>query len=602
MVRFVRSGLARTGPPAGYTSRKGPIDQVRRLKRSVMIGVYGAIFGFIPFYAFVLHYTPAQLIIGTVIGLGIAVTAIEGAFSQMFRFRKRSSYPGTLLVEVGLAASTAEATRLVLEIVIDVLELAGAAIALRDESGRVSIIAVRGLSAEQTSELQEVYPGEIVKVIESQEARRLSPREHAKGRGVTVAAPIVAWGRSTGALVMASSGRSKELNDAELLSGIGVAVGVSLENLRQKEDLGDTASLLSATLDSTADGILVVDLHGKIVSFNRRFVDMWQIPEEVLETRDHAAALQFLMSQLADPQEFAKKVSDIALVPGAGSFDTLNLKKGRVFERYSQPQTVAGGIVGRVWCFRDVTERKLSEETIRHLAYHDALTDLPNRALFADRLTVALAQARRTGTHVAVMFLDVDRFKLINDTLGHVIGDVLLKSIGEQLSDLIRDGDTVARVGGDEFTLLLTGVEDGESVSVTARRILETVRQPRTLADQELRVTVSIGVAMFPEDGETADALLKNADTAMYRAKQQGRDNFQTYAPSMSAEIVNRVSLESDLRRALANGGVLAGLPAADGARHLGDHRRRGADPLATPHEGVWSTRRSSSPWPKTRG
>jgi PAS domain-containing protein len=369
------AGVSETGPPASHISRQGPIDQVRRLKRSVMVGVYGAIFGFIPFYAFVLHYTPEQLVIGTVIGLGIAVSAIELAFGQMFRFRKRSSYPGTLLVEVGAATSTSEATELVLEVVTDVLDLAGAAIALPDADGGLSFVATSGLNDEQVAELREVYHDEIAQVIQTQQAARLSPRDGGRGRGTIVAVPIIAWGRSFGALVLGSPGRSKDLNDSELLLGIGVAVGVSLENLRQREDLGDAASLLSATLDSTADGILVVDLQSKIVSFNRRFVEMWRIPDSVLETRDDTTALQFAMSQLEQPEEFVRKVSDIYHLPGSESFDTLDMKDGRVFERYSQPQTIDGGIVGRVWCFRDVTERKLSEETIRHLAYHDALTD-----------------------------------------------------------------------------------------------------------------------------------------------------------------------------------------------------------------------------------
>ena len=455
MSRFAQSaGVSETGPPTGQTSRKGPIDEVRRLKRAVMIGVYGAIFGFVPLYAFFLHYSPLQLVTNTAVGVVIAATAIEGAFSQIFRFRKRSSYPGTLLVEVGAASSRSEATALVLEVVTDVLDLAGAAIALPDADGGLSLVATSGLNDEQAAELREVYHDEIAQVIQSQQTARLSPRARGHGRGAIVAAPIVAWGRSFGALVMSSAGRSKDLSDKELLSGIGVAVGVSLENLRQKENLSDTASLLSATLDSTADGILVVDLQSKIVSFNRRFVEMWRIPGSVLETRDDTTALQFTMSQLEQPEEFVRKVSDIYHLPGSESFDTLDMKDGRVFERYSQPQVIHGGIVGRVWCFRDVTERKLSEETIRHLAYHDALTDLPNRSLFADRLTVALAQARRTRQPVAVMFLDIDRFKLINDTLGHVVGDDLLKAVGAELSGLVRDGDTVARVGGDEFTLL----------------------------------------------------------------------------------------------------------------------------------------------------
>lgn len=152
MGRFAQAaGAKETGPPAGRTSRKGPIDQVRLLKRSVMIGVYWAIFGFIPFYAFVLHYTTEQLVIGTIIGLGIAVTAIEGAFSQMFRFRKRSSYPGTILVEVGAANNTTEAYDIVLDVVTDLLELKSAAIAKMTTEGEVKLVAKRDMTDQEAA-------------------------------------------------------------------------------------------------------------------------------------------------------------------------------------------------------------------------------------------------------------------------------------------------------------------------------------------------------------------------------------------------------------------------------------------------------------------
>ncbi|MFQ5471535.1 MAG: putative bifunctional diguanylate cyclase/phosphodiesterase [Dehalococcoidia bacterium] len=185
------------------------------------------------------------------------------------------------------------------------------------------------------------------------------------------------------------------------------------------------------------------------------------------------------------------------------------------------------------------------------MAHHDALTGLPNRALFEDRLTVAVSQARRSGEALAVMYLDLDRFKLVNDTLGHGAGDRLLSMVADEISGLLREGDTVARVGGDEFTLLLPQVSGSEDAIEVANRILAQLKKPKRLAGQEFRVTTSIGVTFFPGDGEDPETLLRNADTAMYRAKERGRDNYQLFTPAMNASVVQRLALERDLRRAL---------------------------------------------------
>ena len=166
-------------------------------------------------------------------------------------------------------------------------------------------------------------------------------------------------------------------------------------------------------------------------------------------------------------------------------------------------------------------ERRRADEQIRRLAYHDALTGLPNRLLFEDRLDVALAQARRTEQQVAVLFLDLDHFKVINDSMGHRVGDRLLRCLAERLAASVRDGDTVARLGGDEFALVLGGLQRAEEVATVAHRLLETVRQPLELDGHELWVTASLGASLFPADGGDAEALLKNADSAMYRAKEQ---------------------------------------------------------------------------------
>ena len=191
------------------------------------------------------------------------------------------------------------------------------------------------------------------------------------------------------------------------------------------------------------------------------------------------------------------------------------------------------------------------------MAYHDSLTDLPNRALFEDRLAVTLAQAHRKKQTGAVLFLDLDRFKVVNDTVGHAVGDQLLQSVAERLKGLVREGDTVARVGGDEFTLLLTEVERTEEVVGVAGRVLDALRQPWLLNGHEFRITASIGIAMFPNDGEDADSLLRNADTAMYRAKDQGRDNYMLYTPKMNTMIAERLALENSLRHGLERGELL---------------------------------------------
>jgi diguanylate cyclase (GGDEF)-like protein/PAS domain S-box-containing protein len=199
----------------------------------------------------------------------------------------------------------------------------------------------------------------------------------------------------------------------------------------------------------------------------------------------------------------------------------------------------------------DITQRKRDEETIRHLAYDDALTGLPNRTLFNDRLTLALAQAHRNREKLAIMLVDLDRFKIINDTLGHAIGDQLLRGVAQRLVSSLREGDTVARLGDDEFALLLPGMDQIEDVAKTAQKIIEIVKSAFYFEGHELYVTPSIGIALYPNDGEDVQTLLKNANTALHRAKEQGRNTYQLYTPAMNATALERLALESRLYRAL---------------------------------------------------
>ncbi len=203
---------------------------------------------------------------------------------------------------------------------------------------------------------------------------------------------------------------------------------------------------------------------------------------------------------------------------------------------------------------RDITDRKKAEETIAFQAFHDLLTGLPNRILFKDRLGVALKQAKRKNKRVGVMFIDIDRFKLVNDTYGHHEGDELLKCFAQRSRSCLRSGDTLARQGGDEFTVLLPDLGDGEDASVIAAKMLAELRQPFKIAGMDFFTTVSIGIALYPDNGKTPEMLLRNADIAMYQIKGRGKNGYLHYAPEMHSGQSMRLTLEGDLRQALESG------------------------------------------------
>ena len=202
----------------------------------------------------------------------------------------------------------------------------------------------------------------------------------------------------------------------------------------------------------------------------------------------------------------------------------------------------------------DITARKLTDARIEALAYHDALTGLPNRRLLQDRIDVAIAQARRRQRHLAVLFLDLDDFKDVNDSLGHHAGDLLLQAVGQRLQGGMRSDDTVARIGGDEFVVLLTHVASASQAALVADKILFLLKAPFQVGERELFVNASVGIATFPQDGSDSGTLLKNADAALYRAKKEGRDNCQPYTLSLHTAAIARLDMESGLRRAQERG------------------------------------------------
>ncbi|OGA08077.1 MAG: diguanylate cyclase [Betaproteobacteria bacterium RIFCSPHIGHO2_12_FULL_69_13] len=200
---------------------------------------------------------------------------------------------------------------------------------------------------------------------------------------------------------------------------------------------------------------------------------------------------------------------------------------------------------------RDVTARKQAEERIQYLATHDGLTGLPNRTMFSQLLNLALETARRYRRKFAVLFIDLDRFKVINDSLGHEAGDTLLQETATRLKKVLRSSDIVARLGGDEFVVLLQEVKGAEQVAAAARKILSAVIKPMQILGQECRVTASIGVSMFPADAADEQSLMKNADIAMYLAKEEGKNNFQFYSKGLKTQSLEKLALETNLRRAL---------------------------------------------------
>jgi diguanylate cyclase (GGDEF)-like protein/PAS domain S-box-containing protein len=199
-----------------------------------------------------------------------------------------------------------------------------------------------------------------------------------------------------------------------------------------------------------------------------------------------------------------------------------------------------GHPIGYRILFQDITRRKQAEELIKKLAFQDTLTGLPNRRLFHDRLVLELNQAKRNKERFAVMMIDLDRFKGVNDTLGHYVGDLLIQGVGQRLTDLLRKGDTVARIGGDEFILLLPSLSKGNDASRVAEKILSAFSEPFFLENHEIRITPSIGIAIYPDHGDNMDLLLRNSDIAMYSAKEDGRNTFEYYRQKTTAGKTSR--------------------------------------------------------------
>ena len=327
------------------------------------------------------------------------------------------------------------------------------------------------------------------------------------------------------------------------------------DRLRIEDELEQRVDELAATLESTADGLLVTDLAGNVRCFNQAFSRLWGIPLQVLRGRDDDTLFAFMRRSVSDPAGYMRRLSAIDEGELLEAIDTVVLLSGRVLQRVAMPQVSRGRTLGRVYSFRDITERLDAMRRIEDLAHSDTLTGLPNRSVLADRTEFSIALAQREGTPFALLFANLDRFKHINDTLGHEFGDRVLVDAAERLKVCLRQVDTVTRLGGDEFVMLVHQA-DANGAEITARRILEAMQRPFAHGGLSFTVTCSVGIALYPGDGSSLDELLRRADGAMQDVKAAGRAGYRFHASSQAeaAGAHGRLKLDSAMRRGLADG------------------------------------------------
>jgi diguanylate cyclase (GGDEF)-like protein/PAS domain S-box-containing protein len=346
-------------------------------------------------------------------------------------------------------------------------------------------------------------------------------------------------------------------------------VRLSLNDYQQRLEMGnvalqDSEARMRAVLENVPDGIIVHDKNGVIESVNPAAENLFEHGKSEIIGRN--------MSRLISDNhtdEYTKRLAEYTTRPSRNHSTSLFfelLGKRKSGEIFFMDVSLSEMVLGQDHLFiclvRDISEHKHAQDQIHTLAYYDTLTGLPNRLLFHEQIDLALKYACAKNKKLAVLFLDLDRFKKINDTLGHSVGDSLLQEVAERLRHCVRDSDAVlypvgdeklelARLGGDEFTLLLTDLAKVEDASIVAGRVIDSLNRPFLLQGREIVITPSIGISVFPADGEDIDTLLKHADTAMYNAKEDGRNNFKFYDKTMNVRSMEKLGLENDLRLAI---------------------------------------------------
>ncbi|MFY9512206.1 MAG: EAL domain-containing protein [Rubrivivax sp.] len=318
----------------------------------------------------------------------------------------------------------------------------------------------------------------------------------------------------------------------------------------QREEL---VAELQATLESTADGILVTDLAGRVRAFNRRFAQIWGVPDDLLEQRNDAAVQDWMQRSVADPEGYERRLQAVQAATLLSTTEQLGLHSGQVLERVTRPLWSRGRPSGRVYSFRDLTERIAAEERIEALSVTDTLTGLPNRRQLADKVTAAASRSRRDGQTFALLMVDLDRFRQINDSLGHDVGDRVLLDVAQRIQGCMRSHDVLARVGGDQFAVLVHDADAG-AAEATARRVLNVVAQPCSIDGAQFTLTCSIGVALCPQHGQNIDDLVRHAEAAMRAVKVGGRANYRFHHSRTEVDLRSHMHLDHAMRQALVSG------------------------------------------------
>lgn len=334
---------------------------------------------------------------------------------------------------------------------------------------------------------------------------------------------------------------SNELNDRNQ------TLKDQLAMMKQVQDkLEHSIGLLNATVNSTGEILFVYGLNGELMSFNTMGQDF--IDELGFTLDSH---WEDLLGIFKDKNHMLSIIDNLNRDPFQYLSGTIELLDKRFFDFRSLPQIQDDQIYGRVWCFRDVTTQKQYEATIEYHAFHDSLTGLPNRALLLDRISHSIATSKREHKKLAVLFLDLDDFKKINDTEGHDAGDLLLKEVVRRLQTRLREFDTLSRQGGDEFIIVLEQIESEMTIKQVCQDLLALIKQPFTIGTRQFVVTSSIGISLFPNDDDNANALIRKADLAMYESKSLGKNSFHFYSQALEKEALTQLAIEQELRKAI---------------------------------------------------